>query len=189
MVKDLLTALFGNGRNVIAQTAEVFRVNAEGEAQRDHDAAAAALAQFAAEFRPRPRGFDAFVDGLNRLPRPLFAFGTLALFVAAMHDPVWFSARMVGLQAVPEPLWYVLGGIVAFYFGARELHHARSLRAASPDQVAGMLDSIRQIEALDTPVAPVAGPLVFKGPDDAADPLPDNPALADMLAPAKDPQP
>ncbi|MFT4743258.1 MAG: hypothetical protein ACI91Z_001233, partial [Yoonia sp.] len=63
--------------------------------------------------------FDRFIDGLNRLPRPMLALGTIGLFVAAMTDPVWFAERMVGVTAVPEPLWWLMGAIVSFYFGAR----------------------------------------------------------------------
>ena len=33
---------------------------------------------------------------------------------------------MQGLALVPEPLWWLLGAIVSFYFGARELHHQRT---------------------------------------------------------------
>jgi hypothetical protein len=65
------------------------------------------------------------VNGLNRLPRPLLALGTLALFVYAMADPDGFARRMQALATVPEPLWWLLGAVVAFYFGAREAHHAR----------------------------------------------------------------
>jgi hypothetical protein len=36
---------------------------------------------------------------------------------------------MVGLAEVPEPLWWLLGAIVGFYFGARELHYRRVPRA------------------------------------------------------------
>ena len=36
-----------------------------------------------------------------------------------MAEPDWFAARMIGLAAVPEPLWWLLGAIVGFYFGAR----------------------------------------------------------------------
>ena len=67
--------------------------------------------------------FDRFMDGLNRLPRPFLAFGVLGLFVAALVDPVWFAARMQGIALVPEPLWWLLGVIVSFYFGAR--HQAK----------------------------------------------------------------
>jgi hypothetical protein len=38
---------------------------------------------------------------------------------------------MQGLGFVPEPLWWLLGAIVSFYFGARELHHLRT-RPALP---------------------------------------------------------
>jgi hypothetical protein len=47
------------------------------------------------------------------------ALGTIGLFVFAMADPQAFAARMVGLAEVPEPLWWLLGAIVGFYFGAR----------------------------------------------------------------------
>ncbi|WP_425537333.1 holin family protein [Phaeobacter gallaeciensis] len=59
------------------------------------------------------------MDGINRLPRPLLALGTVGLMVSAMANPSWFAARMQGLAAVPEPLWWLLGVIVSFYFGAR----------------------------------------------------------------------
>ncbi|MDX5349317.1 MAG: holin family protein, partial [Paracoccaceae bacterium] len=33
---------------------------------------------------------------------------------------------------VPEPLWWLLGAIVAFYFGARETHYFRTRGVVSP---------------------------------------------------------
>ena len=36
-----------------------------------------------------------------------------------------FTTRMQGLNYVPDPLWWLLGAIVSFYFGAREMHHMR----------------------------------------------------------------
>ncbi len=106
--------------------AEVFRPNATEGQRLSHEAQAAALKQLGAEFELDRRGwFDRFVDGLNRLPRPMLALGTLGLFVFAMADPLAFSARMEGLAYVPEPLWWLLGSIVGFYFGAREMHYVR----------------------------------------------------------------
>jgi hypothetical protein len=122
MVLDLA---FGGDRNAVAQTVEVFRANAEKSAIRDHEIAEAALAQFAAEFaQPRQARFDRIIDGLNRVPRPAMALGALGLFVAAMVDPIWFAERMQGIALVPEPLWWLLGAVVSFYFGAR--HQAKS---------------------------------------------------------------
>jgi hypothetical protein len=120
VIGTVLGALFGGGRNVIRETAEVFFENSEAGAAREADWRAAALAEFASEFTGERRGrFDRLMDGLNRLPRPALALGTLGLFVAAMTNPIWFAARMQGLALVPEPLWWLMGAIVSFYFGAR----------------------------------------------------------------------
>ena len=120
LIGTLMALLFGGGRNAVRETVEVFRPNAEAGEVRDATRAAAALGQFAAEFGGARRGwFDRAIDGLNRLPRPMLAFGTLGLFVAAMAEPVWFAARMQGIALIPEPLWWLMGAIVSFYFGAR----------------------------------------------------------------------
>lgn len=117
----LAGVLFGRGGdNVIKTTAEIFRENAENRAAREAAVQADAIQQFANEFRLERRGFfDRFMDGLNRIPRPAMALGTIGLFVAAMVAPDWFAARMGGIALVPEPLWWLLGVIVSFYFGAR----------------------------------------------------------------------
>jgi hypothetical protein len=69
-IDRVLGVLFGGAGNVVKETAEVFRENAEGRAVREARLSEAALAQFAAEFvLPKQGFFDRVVDGLNRLPR------------------------------------------------------------------------------------------------------------------------
>jgi hypothetical protein len=119
LIATLLDTLFGGRRNVVVETAQVFREHAENAAVRDRDRLTAALDQHAAEFRVTRHPFDVVIDGLNRLPRPLLAFGTIGLFCSAMADPLWFAARMQGLALVPEALWWLMGAVVSFYFGAR----------------------------------------------------------------------
>lgn len=119
----------------VTDVAEVFRANATKRLELEHEAFEAALDQQKAEFsHAGSTWFDRVINGLNRLPRPLLALGTLGLFSYAMVDPVRFAARMEGLGYVPEPLWWLLGAIVSFYFGARELHYrrARPRRASAP---------------------------------------------------------
>ncbi len=107
--------------------AEVFTPSATRRMELSAEAQMAALNQLGEEYSlPSTGWFDRMVNGLNRLPRPMLAFGTLGLFVYAMVDPPGFGARMVGLNAIPEPLWWLLGAIVAFYFGARETHYFRT---------------------------------------------------------------
>lgn len=129
LIDRAMGVLFGSGRNVVAETAEVFRVNAEARDAREAGLHGEALAQFGAEFaKARRSRFDRLMDGLNRLPRPALALGTLGLFVSAMWDPEWFGARMQGLSLVPEPMWWLLTAIVGFYFGARHQTKGQEFR-------------------------------------------------------------
>lgn len=121
LIGDVIRVLFGGRGNVVRETAEVFRENAEAASARDAGLQMAAIEAFAAEFAHARRGrFDRFMDALNRVPRPALALSTLGLFAAAMVDPVWFADRMLGITLVPEPLWWLMGAIVSFYFGARQ---------------------------------------------------------------------
>lgn len=164
MIADLISVFFGRGRNVVTETAQVFRENAEAGAARAATLQGAAMQQFAGEFQGRNKsGFDRFMDGVNRLPRPALALGTLGLFVAAMVDPLWFAARMQGIALVPEPLWWLLGVIVSFYFGARhQLKSQNFQREAAAavslaPQVAQNIQMLEQLRA-DSPGAADPGP-------------------------------
>jgi len=146
----VIGALLGNPSAVQAvgaaasSVAEVFTPNATKKMEKSHEAYIAALDEHGEEFKhARPGTFDAVVNGLNRMPRPMLALGTLSLFVYAMIDPVSFAQRMVGLGYVPEPLWWLLGAIVSFYFGAREAHYFRGrsgVAAAPASAVAAPVD-------------------------------------------------
>jgi hypothetical protein len=113
--------------NATQGVAEIFTPNATRKMELNHEAQRAALSQLEAEMKVVRNGyFDSFVNGLNRLPRPLLALGTLGLFVYAMIDPIAFAQRMAGLGYIPDPLWWLLGAVVSFYFGAREMHYFRN---------------------------------------------------------------
>ncbi|PRX38202.1 Holin of 3TMs, for gene-transfer release [Meinhardsimonia xiamenensis] len=177
LIESLFTALFGSGRNVVKETVEVFRENAEAAGQREAAAQAAALEQFAREFGTEQRsGFDRFMDALNRIPRPAMALGTLGLFIAAMVDPVWFAARMQGIALVPEPLWWLLGAIVGFYFGARAQTKGQEFQrsiAATLAATPGVIRNLSALQALEAGAGeraanpPAAEPVAGTGPNAA----------------------
>ncbi|MFS4579869.1 holin family protein [Phaeobacter sp. C3_T13_0] len=194
LIADVLALLFSRERNVVAETLEVFRENTEAGAARDHVRHADALAQFAAEFARSPTPdtsesrFDRWMDGVNRLPRPLLALSTLALLGSAMVDPLWFAARMQGLALVPEPLWWLLGVVVSFYFGARQQLKNQGFQreiAASLARVPAVAANIAQITALRAadPVEPDLSTAGDRSEDGGgvADYQSENPALADWL--------
>jgi Holin of 3TMs, for gene-transfer release len=121
---SMITGLFRPGRELI----EVFKPNAESEAQRGHAERLAlsaqdlaSLEQFAAEFQPRAdrTWWDSFIDGLNRVPRPLITLGVLAFFVLAPLDPLRFAQIARAYELMPDGFWALLSIIVAFYFGGR----------------------------------------------------------------------
>ena len=172
LIETLLNLVFGTGRNAVKETIEVFRPNAEASATREAAALQAALRQFGAEFGgPRSSTFDRVIDGLNRVPRPAMAFGTIGLVITAMVDPVWFSARMQGLALVPEPLWWLLGAIVSFYFGARHQAKGQEFQrsvAATLARTPDVVDNLQALDRLSQPTPP-PGPLA-------------NPALAEWRA-------
>ncbi|KMK67186.1 holin family protein [Puniceibacterium sp. IMCC21224] len=193
LIDKVLGLLFGSGRNLVAETAEVFRVNAEAQANREAGLQGQALDQFGREFLAGRRClFDRFMDGLNRVPRPALALGTLGLFIAAMIDPVWFAERMTGLALVPEPLWWLLGAIVSFYFGARHQAKGQDFRrdlaatvAAAP-QVVRTVEGLRTLRDVSADVSPPVSVSVATTSSSAAEAVVQgddaNPALAEWRA-------
>ncbi|MCP9483112.1 holin family protein [Shimia sp. CNT1-13L.2] len=161
LIARIFGVLFGGDRNVVRETVEVFRENAEAGAERGVHVQLAAMAAQSAEFRQTGRSrFDRIMDAVNRLPRPMMALGCLGLLGAAMVDPVWFSARMAGIALVPEPLWWLLGVIVSFYFGARHQAKGQAFQASIAETIArvpGVVENIKQIRILDEESVPDDG--------------------------------
>jgi len=163
LIQGLFGWLFGGGLKDVRKTVEVFRPNAEVKSQRSSSYQAAALNQFGAEFIQHRGLFDRVIDGLNRLPRPAMALGVMFLIGSAMVDPVWFASRMQGLALVPDPLWWLLGAIVSFYFGARYQVKGQAFQAslaatmARAPQVVQNIKAIRALRADSPGVADVGG--------------------------------
>lgn len=152
LIERVFGIVFGGERNVVRDTVEIFRENAETGAARSAEVQRQAMTQYGAEYSVARRGwFDRFMDGLNRLPRPALALGTLGLFISAMINPLWFSERMQGIALVPEPLWWLLGVIVSFYFGARHQVKAQDFQreiVGTMVHVPQVLENIKTIRAL-----------------------------------------
>ena len=165
MMERMLQLMFGGGGNVVRDTVEVFRENAEAGSQRGAQVQMQAMTQYGGEFVvPREGWFDRFMDGVNRLPRPALALGTLGMFVAAMVDPLWFSQRMQGIALVPEPMWWLLGVIVSFYFGARHQVKSQKFQRDIVDTMAHVPQVMSNIKALGELRAASVG-VADAGPD------------------------
>ncbi|MFT6674713.1 MAG: hypothetical protein ACJAVM_000896 [Sulfitobacter sp.] len=149
MIERIFTLIFGNAGKGVRDTVEVFRENAEQGATRAAQVQEQAMAQFGAEYNVSRIGwFDRFMNGVNRLPRPALALGTLGLFVSAMVEPLWFAERMQGIALVPEPLWWLLGVIVSFYFGARYQVKAQDFQRDITNSMARVPQVVTHIQTL-----------------------------------------
>ncbi len=140
-----VTGLFRPAKELV----EVFKPNAENEAERGHKERMevsrqdlASLQQFAAEFKSKrtSTAWDSFVDGLNRLPRPLITLGILGLFILAPADPIRFLEIARAYQIMPEGFWALLSIIIAFYFGGRMQVTRQQMTIAG-----GALDAAKEI--------------------------------------------
>lgn len=179
LIGNIFTLLFGQGGNIVRETAEVFRENSEAAAIRDNDLQQAALDAFRAEFLTAHSGrFNRFMDGVNRVPRPALALSTLALFASAMISPDWFAARMEGVAHVPEPLWWLMGVVVSFYFGARyQVKGQEFQRAIAATLIRDLGASTPQ--SVFKPVSRAAVDTIRRYRDAAGVDTTDNAALAD----------
>jgi hypothetical protein len=85
---------------------------------------------------------------------------------------------MQGIAVVPEPLWWLMGAIVSFYFGARHQAHSQRFQssiAQTLSRVPTVIDNTARLEAMGStppadPDGPDAAPVVDAAP---------NPALAE----------
>ena len=74
--------------------------------------------------------FDVFIDGLNRLPRPIMTLGVIWFIVWAAWKPAGFTETMQALGAMPEWMATIITVIIVFWFGSRTI--AKDI----PEQVA-----------------------------------------------------
>jgi spore germination cell wall hydrolase CwlJ-like protein len=143
----------------------------------------AALDQFTAEFvaRQQRTWWDSFVDGLNRLPRPLLTLGVVASPFLAWQYPKDAAQLAEVMGLLPDQVWWIYLTIVGFWFGGRpfeKLAKARMTKEA--------LTRLRELaveeeapppsepEALPIPDVPKqTGPRAPAGPvvDNRLDPL------------------
>jgi hypothetical protein len=107
--------------------------------------------------------FDRFVDGANRLVRPFFTYGIIALFVYSVIDPHEFSINMLALSAVPEMLWYIFLTIIAFWFGSRIIERmpdrAFSISGAAATKAIQVADQLQVERQYDKNMADSSKPL------------------------------
>jgi hypothetical protein len=171
-----LAKLFGgNIASGVNRLVETIWGSAEKDAVRRARRRRDSTDQFAAEFRrlENRTWWDALVDGLNRLPRPVLVFLVLGYFGLAYVDPTEFQVLNTALDGVPDEAWFLLGAIVTFYFGARELEKNRSkAMTLSRAQFADMQSRIAALRGGEAGRTDAAGEAPSSSAPSAASPVP-----------------
>jgi len=119
----MVSFLTGGGLNSLAKT---FFGDKAARETNFHNEQMSIQEGYQAEFNApeKQNWFNILVDGANRLVRPLFTYGIIAMFIWASIDPVSFVVSIQALAVVPELMWYIMLTIVAFWFGGRILEKA-----------------------------------------------------------------
>ncbi|MEM7692166.1 MAG: 3TM-type holin, partial [Pseudomonadota bacterium] len=74
---------------------------------------------------------------------------------------LWFSERMQGIALVPEPLWWLLGVIVSFYFGARHQVKSQQFQRELVRTVARVPQVLNNLKSIDDLRADGPGPALI----------------------------
>ena len=140
--------------------AEVFKGNKKDRdtaaSANEHDEGVAVRRQFETEFSytaANRNWFDIMMDGINRIPRPLFAISVWGIFVWCALAPENFARSMVALKLMPEYMWYLCSAVITFFFGSRVYDKTNTPSTAVPK---GAIDDYaKEVKTLDRTVNPV----------------------------------
>lgn len=153
LLKFINPATIIEGVNTLAKTF-VGDKSARDAQQAQSDVSSRAT--FAAEFQaPEKQNlFNALIDGVNRLPRPMIIFMIIWYISLSVRSPYDFQAINLSLETIPDPIWQIIFAIISFLFVAREFQVGKKL-ALSKKEFADLMQ--RHRELLDMKRAGEAG--------------------------------
>ncbi len=96
----------------------------ENREQREHETEMAQINSYMKELQP----IGSWVDALNRIPRPLIAFSVIAYLYLYVISPEKGAEISRALQLIPSYMWYIISGVIGFYFTFRTIDKAMDKR-------------------------------------------------------------
>lgn len=134
----------GNG---VSGVVETFSGSQKDRDSQDSNSFISGMAQYSKEFIQGKRTwFDSAMDGFNRTPRPAIVSMVIYYFSLSYIDPIEFQKINLCLDTVPEKMWFVLSGIMAFYFHSRIQHHRDRKMALSNKEFQKVQDRMKKLD-------------------------------------------
>ncbi len=139
-----ITGFFGN--NIIGK---LFG-NKEAREQAVHEEQTDVLNEFASEniVRDNRTKFDSFIDGINRLPRPIGFFSTVAILIWPAVDPVSFAVIVSSWSLIPAWMCQLIMGVWALYFGGRIISKDLKFTGLTTAAVQEVIEHQKDLKAL-----------------------------------------
>ncbi len=140
----------------VKDVAEVFVGNRRAREDNQHEENTSIFGAYSSEWSYQANnrsGWDAFWDGVNRMPRPLCVLIIVGLFPWCAYDPESFERSMRALGVMPEMMWWLIMTILGFYFGAKSYEKSRM-----PSTKPGVLPAEFKTTVKGVPVATPPGP-------------------------------
>lgn len=154
---DAFTALIKGTGGAVTNVAKVFKGSKLDRDQQAHDQFTSTQRSFSAEFNNRNNRtwWDSFWDGLNRMPRPVMVVLVLVYFMLSYFNQIEFQKINLSLDTVPENMWFILGSIIAFYFGSRHFQKKHESLAMTKDQFSETQRRIAELDGKVKVITPV----------------------------------
>lgn len=158
-----ILSLLGGG--ILGQVGDFFKIFLGSKSERDAAIAEevkAVQSAYMTELNAAEKvgWWPSLIDGINRLVRPFFTFGAVALLIWPVLDPVQFQIAMSAASTIPEQLWYLVYTVVGFWFGGRLLERAPTrVKALTATEVSALLLAQKKLAELNNP-APTSTPTI-----------------------------
>lgn len=147
--------IFDGIKSIITGGNNVVKTLVGSKQERDkqsHDEFTQVQNSYQSEYTNTGGFFNSLVDGINRLVRPIYTFGTISLFIWAVRDAEGFKTAMAALNSVPEELWMIMGTITFFWFGSKSIfkdRHKYNYKYTAPKVV--NTHTVEVVDSDDTP--------------------------------------
>lgn len=124
---------------VINKGTEIRKGNQENRELRAHELEMAQVQSYISELQIT----GGWIDTIGRIPRPLIAFLVIIFLVMFCVAPDVAGRVAVNMQKIPSDLWYIIMGVIGFYFTFRTVDKAMDDRKKlSAEELQGIQSAI-----------------------------------------------